>query len=446
MKESQLNSISDPELQIKADDVKNAVKGVIKGTSQSEKLQKQLFNEKFPLFLQINTFKVPKTRGSIKQLFRIPLKNSPLPEGADICLIVPDVKGIPNKEHERHLEHYDTLLRNKGVSGIKKIMTFHEFRTEYDTFELKNRLADLYDLFLVDGRISGKVVHKCGKVFYKKRKVPIAIRLQVTNLKTNIEQALKRAYFCMNFKSDSQSVQFGHSGMKIKKLAENVYSVVDFIRKKFPGKMSNIRSLYVYTPSGSSVPVYVSFSNPNDIKVPIVTAKRLKLSTERGELTTMYNTDVIVKSNGQVILKRHKINNEQSEEQIKEDKPSQVENISRNKCKRVNSKPSLTDKKENIIISSETEEKVEPTMKLKKEKTDLKAKKPSGIYVKKNEDNCNTNVGKKRKIKHKKSEGAPKGKLGKYEIKGTSKEKKVKAGVKTLRKSLLTKNKTIASQ
>ncbi|XP_066262783.1 ribosomal L1 domain-containing protein 1 [Euwallacea similis] len=277
MKEPQSNSASDPEPQIKTDDVKNAVQGVIKGAFQSEQLQKKLFNEEIPLFLQINTFKVPKTRGPIKQLFRIPLKNSPLPEGADICLIVPDVKGIPNKEHERHLEHYDTLLKNKGVSGIKKIMTFHEFRTEYDTFELKNRLADLYDLFLVDGRISGKVVHKCGKIFYKKRKVPVAIRLQVANLKTNIEQALKRAYFCMNFKSDSQSVQIGYSSMKIKKLTDNVYSVVDFIKKKFPGKMANIRSLYVYTPTGSSIPVYVSFSNPNDIKVPIVIVKRPKL-------------------------------------------------------------------------------------------------------------------------------------------------------------------------
>lgn len=276
---------------VKSRDVINAIEGVIKFTSENPKLQNTLFKEDFPLFLQVNCFKIPEKKGSIKQLYRIPLKNSPLPPDADVCLIVPDVKGIPNKEHERHLEHYETILNSKGVTGIKKVMTFHEFRTEYDTYELKNRLADLYDVFLVDGRISGKVVHKCGNIFYKKRKVPIAVKVHVPQLKTEIDRALKKAFFHMNFKSDSQTVQIGQSQMKVKHLAENVVSVIEFLDKEFPGKMENIRSLHVCAHRGSSIPIYLSLSkffqlvilflliyyvaeSKNEVEVPVIVGKK----------------------------------------------------------------------------------------------------------------------------------------------------------------------------
>ncbi|ENN71311.1 hypothetical protein D910_07493 [Dendroctonus ponderosae] len=292
---------------IKPSAVKNALQGVIKVASENPHLQKQLFHEDFPLFLQINAFKIPKSRGTNKQVYRIPLANSPLNSDADICLIVPDVKGIPNKEHERHVEHYEKLLEAKGVTGIKKIMTFHEFRTEYETFELKNRLVDLYDQFLVDGKISGKVVHKCGSIFYKKRKVPISIKLQATNLKSEFEKALKRTFFLLSWKSDSHAVQIGNSKMSIKSLTENVFSIVQFIEKEFPGKMDNVRSLNIYAYRGSSVPIYISLRNPNEIQVPELAIKKTpKLKTVRGELTTFNNADVVVRPSGKVIVKHLK--------------------------------------------------------------------------------------------------------------------------------------------
>ncbi|CAG9763125.1 unnamed protein product [Ceutorhynchus assimilis] len=294
-------------VQINPDDVKAALKGVVKFASENPNLQKQLFSEEFPIFLQINSFKIPKARGAVKKVFRVPLKNSPLPPDADVCLIVPDVKGIPNKEHEKHVEHYEAILLNKNVTNIKKIMTFHEFRTEYDTFELKNRLVDLYDIFLVDGRISGKVVHKCGSIFYKKRKVPVAIKLHIPKLKDHLEQALKKAFFQISLKSDSNMVQVGYSKMKLKHLMDNVQSVVQFIKRKFPGGIENIRSLNVYAHRGSSIPIYFSLKNPNEIKVPKLINKKPKAyKAYKGELTTQYNAEVIVKPTGDVLVKRKK--------------------------------------------------------------------------------------------------------------------------------------------
>jgi len=292
---------------IRSENVENAIKGVITLASHNPHLQNQLFNDEIPLFLQINSIKIPNTKGPVKQLFRVPLQHSALPADFDICLIVPDVKGIKNKEHEKHLEHYENLLQSKDVIGIKKIMTFHEFRTEYETFELKHRLADLYDVFLVDGKISGKVVKKCGSIFYKKRKVPIAVKLQASKLKAHIGQAIKKSYFHLNVKSDSHCVQIGHSKMDTSDLVENVYSVVEFLNKKFPGKMDNIRSLNIYAHRGSSIPVYFSLKNPNAVKVPTLSIKKPKsYKSASGELTTQYNANVVVRPSGQIVVRRSK--------------------------------------------------------------------------------------------------------------------------------------------
>ncbi|KAL1488982.1 hypothetical protein ABEB36_014762 [Hypothenemus hampei] len=300
----------DSESKIKREDVKNAIQGVIKFATENPRLQNKLFNEEFPLFLQINCFKIPKIRGQVKQLYRIPLAHSPLPEDADICLIVPEVKGIPNKEIERHVEHYEELFKSKGMTNIKKIMTFYELRTEYGTFELKNRLVDLYDIFLVDGRISGKVVHKCGSIFYKKRKVPVAVNLSVPKLKETIERAVKKAFLLLSFKSDSHSVQIGHSKMGLKSLTDNALSVVTFINNQFPGKIKNIRSLNIFAHRGSSIPIYLSLENPNQIEVPQLKEKKPKFcKTVQGDLTTINRGFVVVKPSGTVKVKKSKIYN-----------------------------------------------------------------------------------------------------------------------------------------
>ncbi|XP_060523241.1 ribosomal L1 domain-containing protein CG13096 [Cylas formicarius] len=286
-------------------DVESSIRGILKIAANNKELGNKLFDDDFPIFLQVNMFKIPNARGYDKHLFRVPLKNPLLAQDSEVCLIVPDVKGIPNKEHERHQEHYEALLRSKNVTGIKKIMTFHEFRTDYETFELKSRLADLYDAFLVDGRISGKVVHKGGSVFYKRRKVPVAIKLNASKLAEHIDAALRKAYFDINMKGDSCMVQFGKSDLGVADLMENVWSVVEFLDAKFPGGMANVRSLYVFAHKCPSIPIYVSFVNPNDVKVPELRPTRPKAyKTYRDELSTELDTRVVVKPSGRVIIKR----------------------------------------------------------------------------------------------------------------------------------------------
>ncbi|KAF7265795.1 uncharacterized protein LOC143206905 [Rhynchophorus ferrugineus] len=396
---------------IKVADIESAVKGVLKIVSNNPKLKNELFDEERPVFLQVNSVKIPHIKGKVKTVFRIPLINSILPPNADICLIVPDVKGIKNNEHEQHVEHYETLLKNKGVTGIKKIMTFHELRTEYDTFELKKRLVDLYDIFLVDGRISGQVVRKCGSIFYNKRKLPVPTKLQATNLKSQIENALKKVFFQMSFKGDSHMVQFGHSKMPLKALIENVYSVVEFLSNNFPGKMQNIRSLYVNVHRGTSIPIYLSMTNPNEISVPTLKNKINKnITSVSGELTTQYDAYVTVKPDGVVVVKRtnKKLGENKEEDSIGETTTELVcqNNNKSQKNKRKNGEvqpTSIVSKKRKTAVV----EKIEKNKKEKPVKVKILKAKKNSI---KNEESRNNSIqslvkidAKKMKTKYKKS-------------------------------------------
>lgn len=239
------------------ENIEKALKGVLKFHSENPKLKNQLFDEAFPIFLQISCHKVPK---GYSKIYRIPLKHSLYNAESEICLIVADVKGIKNSEHDQHKEHYEKLLSDKGVENIKTIMTFHEFRTDHETFEQKNRLVDLYDVFLADSKISGKVVKKCGKIFYKKRKVPTSVKLQVTKLKEHLNSTLSKTLLHLHLKGNNYSLQVGHSKMSIDQLKQNIQCIKEFLENTFPGGFNNIISIQVFAPRSSSIPLYSSTS------------------------------------------------------------------------------------------------------------------------------------------------------------------------------------------
>lgn len=309
-------------IEIKSENIEQALAGVLKFRSENPKLRNQLFDEQFPIFLQLSCFKIPRGHSKI---CRIPLKHSLYNSESEICLIVSEVKGIKNKEHDQHKEHYEKLLSDKGVNNIKTIMTFHEFRTEYESFEQKGRLVDLYDAFLADSKIGGKVVKKCGKIFYTKRKVPTSVKLQVTKLREHIDKSLSKTLLHLHFKGNSYTVQVGHSKMKIDELTDNVQSVTKFLEKDFPGGLNNIISIQVMAPRTTSIPVYVSprkfdfffvfkcilfismsfTETGKDVAVPKIASNKPKaFKTYQGELTTFLDKDVVVKPSGQVFVKK----------------------------------------------------------------------------------------------------------------------------------------------
>ncbi|KAK9883075.1 hypothetical protein WA026_001277 [Henosepilachna vigintioctopunctata] len=282
--------------------VELSISNVINLVENNPKLKDVLFKDNFPIFLQLNVWKIPKCH---PQLVRVELEHSILDTDDEVCLIVPDVKEIKNKEYEQHIEHYKEILKQKEVTGIKRIMTLHQLKSEYDTFELKRGLVDLFNMFLVDGRISGRVAHHLGKIFYKKRKIPVPIKMDPLKIKSSIEAALKKSTFQVHSKGDSFMLQIGHNLMTERELVENVLTAVEKLNTVFPGGIDNLKTINIFTQRGTSLPVYISIADPNTVKVPKITRKKPKLCRDvEGELTTKLNHRVKVKPSGAVIVKK----------------------------------------------------------------------------------------------------------------------------------------------
>ncbi|XP_057661143.1 ribosomal L1 domain-containing protein 1-like [Diorhabda carinulata] len=295
---------------INIEDIKSAVQSVIQLHLNNPKLKKQLFGtERFSIDLSINCLRIPSGHPTI---LRIPLKNTLITPEDEICLIVSEVKGIGNKEHEKHIEHYEELLSRKGVTNINKIMTVHELRTEYETFEQKSRLVDLYDAFLVCGKVSGRVVGMCGKKFYKKRKVPTAVKLQSNYLKEHIDKQLSKSFCHLHLKGDCYNVRVGHSKMEVQQIVENVISVVEYLDEKFPGGFENIKGLHISAERSTSIPIYMSIKHPKHIPKVKVKKSNQKFVPKvvEGELSTQLNAKVLVMPSGRVIVKKkkHRVN------------------------------------------------------------------------------------------------------------------------------------------
>lgn len=217
----------------------------------------KLFDDEQPIFLQLTAVKVPKCPTRIA---RLPLKFSLFAKTNDICLIVPDVKHINVKETEQVKDYYETLLASKDVKNIKTVLPFYQLKTEYSEFELKRRLVELYDVFLVDGRIGGRVARLLGKIFYKKRRVPVPIKFDSVDLKETIDKALLKTHFYLHSKGNSYVVQIANSNMNQKQKIANFWSAIESLSEEFPGGWENVRSLHLKGCTTTSVPVYLTLS------------------------------------------------------------------------------------------------------------------------------------------------------------------------------------------
>ncbi|KAK4873591.1 hypothetical protein RN001_012951 [Aquatica leii] len=266
----------------------------------------ELFDEDQPIFLQVSPVKVPET--PIRHI-RFHLKHTLVTASSEICLIVKD-KG-KRRDYESTIEHYENILSEKGITNIKTIMPFYQFKHEYGSqFELKRKLLNLYDHFLVDSPVNGYVTSLLGSRFYESRKMPSTVKMNAKNLKGHFEHALAKTIMKVHSKGDSYAVQIGHTGMSQKEIVENVIQIVEEMDNLFPGGFDNVRSLGIKSNDSILIPIYLTLKNNNTVELPVckpVLPKRY--ITVKDSLSTYLNADVTVTPEGDVILKKHRIDN-----------------------------------------------------------------------------------------------------------------------------------------
>ncbi|XP_034938974.1 ribosomal L1 domain-containing protein CG13096-like [Chelonus insularis] len=260
---------------------------VIFQLAQKEKQEKKslLPFEGNSIFLQINCIKIPKVP---RRKVRMLLPNVMMSSTDEVALFVPDLERGRRKDHEKTVEHWETILREKGVTNINAIIPMNQVKNEYNQYEMRRKLARLYDFFLVDGRIAGHMTHLLGKSFTRLSTPPVPIRLHRENLKEEIDKALKKTTLEIHGLGPCHTVKVATLSMPQKKVVKNVLAICEQLKEKYPGGFDNIRSILIKTKSSLGIPVYYSIKHKNEVPVPIVKPKRPKAFTVvEGELTTL---------------------------------------------------------------------------------------------------------------------------------------------------------------
>uniref|UniRef100_A0A8D8QWH9 Ribosomal L1 domain-containing protein 1 n=1 Tax=Cacopsylla melanoneura TaxID=428564 RepID=A0A8D8QWH9_9HEMI len=260
-------------------------------------------SEGTPIFAQFDTVAIPKHP---KTTLRFVLPHSPHSKVSDVLLIITD-----EKKHHRKLRHDDEMyivnfeekLKELGVKGVNKVMTLRQIRAEYYTHEMRRKLSDMYDVFLVDGKIACKLSSLIGKCFYAKNKTPIPVSLENEDkVKLEVERALRKTQLVFKSSCCTNSVvRIGHTDMSPKELSENLEAFSKAVdTSKYPGGWRNVKKVHIKTPTSIALPVYFSFVTPNEIENAELKHTLPKHCVAvKGELSTI-GRDVTVKPDGSI--------------------------------------------------------------------------------------------------------------------------------------------------
>ncbi|XP_017887539.1 ribosomal L1 domain-containing protein 1-like [Ceratina calcarata] len=273
-------------------------------TKEQLKAKNALFDgESQPLFMQVTCIRIPETP---RRCMRIVLPHSMVSETDEVALFVGDLERGRRKDYEPTVEHYEDLLRKHGCTRIKSVIPMNQVKTEYDQYELKRKLVDSYDHFLVDGKIAGHLSHLLGSEFYKKRKLPTPVRMQSKDLKHEIEHGLKKTLMPIHPNGDTHVVQVGHSCMKEEQILDNILATCTFLSKHYPGGWTNVRCVRLKTRTSLGLPIYTTLKNKNSVQIPTVRPKRPKAYHQvSGEISTVASLDsVTVTPEGDVIVQQ----------------------------------------------------------------------------------------------------------------------------------------------
>lgn len=209
------------------------------------------------------------------------MPNDPLHEIRDICLFVRDLEKGIKKDHDKSVQHFKDLLRDKaGIDNIT-VISLRELKVEYKQFESKIALSNRFDRFLADDRIVRFLPKFLGKAFYKRKRLvlmfeiafillnqfvcpyslAVPVNLKAVNLKAEIDKGVRTVTLPMLNSGTCAMVQVGNTQMKPEQLTQNIMTVAKVLPQKYPGGWKNIRSLNLKTEKSMAIPLHISTGN-----------------------------------------------------------------------------------------------------------------------------------------------------------------------------------------
>merc|ERR1712228_338056 len=219
--------------------VQKAVEALMKVVDEAKKAKStlSLIEENTSIQLQYNFKKIPQMKN--KRLHaRIP--HTLVTDNTDVCLFVKDVhKGAEDQEDKRDftpsVRHFRKIVEDSGVK-VEEIIPVVQLS-------------------------SGNGV---------------ATR--------SLKKAFESVHGLVTGQGASTSVTVGHTGLTPRQITENVDAVVKQMVMVLPGGWPNISGLYVTTTKTTSIPLFVSTTSADQVKLPpdVVQKKRLIASGDPG--------------------------------------------------------------------------------------------------------------------------------------------------------------------
>jgi ribosome biogenesis protein UTP30 len=165
-------------------------------------------------------------------------------DGASICMFVKD-----------NSEELKKKLTADPVDGLERVISLSALRRNYKEYKDRRKLVASHDLFLADDRITPMLTKALGKIFLRKKKQPVAIRLNRGSLNRTIERKRNCTYLFLGWGACC-SVKVGRTDFSSKQVSENVMAAIEALVQKVPRKWRNIQSMHLKSTSSIALPIY----------------------------------------------------------------------------------------------------------------------------------------------------------------------------------------------
>ncbi|KAI0987183.1 hypothetical protein GJ496_004134 [Pomphorhynchus laevis] len=247
---------------------------------------------------KISMIKIPEVK-DMKLKFKFP--HCIYHPSSTICVFVADIGKIPNRNYENTSRIYEQML-NKNQQQYKfKVITYHQLKSEFNTFEAKRKLATSFDLFIADERIIKNIANLTGKEFRVRRKWPIPVALK-KYVATKSHKGLINAIL-KHMKTDNV-ILTGHGCTFSVRLCtyqhgfnvcqSQVRSLLKQLDTLVPGGIANIRSVHLECKTCPSLPLFLSEVSSQVLNID-VPKKDIDIVDNEGEEITTLEDGLLVK-------------------------------------------------------------------------------------------------------------------------------------------------------
>ncbi|XP_010512890.1 PREDICTED: ribosomal L1 domain-containing protein 1-like [Camelina sativa] len=239
-----------------------AIKALFERRNKNPKTKKpqQLLEEDESVYLTVDLNTIPQTheRSAYRIALPHPLINT-TEDSPKLCLIVDDGKRSGLKK-----DNAVKKIKSENIP-ITKVLELSKLKTDYKSFESKQKLCDSYEKFFCDRRLIHVLPRLIGKKFFGSKMIPVAIDTR-RDWKRQIEKACRGAMFFIRTGVCSV-IKVGTLSMERDEIVENVMATVNGVVDALPDKWTYVRSLHLKLSESLDLPIYQTV--PDDLKLKV---------------------------------------------------------------------------------------------------------------------------------------------------------------------------------